>query len=96
MFAKNFEINGVTVYDNQSDYCVPIAMIQTKRRPINKYGLFTQNVSMGAYICKLLEYSVQCNDTVEQTKCTKTYNFIGRLWKTQDGTYVFPFNKIFS
>jgi len=93
LFVQSFEIKSGELSDTYSDCRIP-TFIQSTKQPITKYGLVSQHFGIGAYICKVLEYSEQCDNTVKQTRCTKTYNFNGDLWKTQDGNHVFPFNKL--
>ena len=85
-------LEGDNVY---RDSCVPILMRDDDGdgKSITKYGLVSACIYLGAYICKILEYTQQCKSTDKKLQCTDTYTYIGHLWDTDEGR-VFPFNNI--
>ena len=54
-----------------------------------QHGLVSAYVHMGAYICKVLEYTSQCRSGLQE--CTADYSFIGVYWKNGNNK-VFPFD----
>jgi len=56
---------------------------------INKYGIYTKFISADKYICKPVEYKVQCKNIKEPYICSKAYVYIGYLYNN-----IFPYNKL--
>jgi hypothetical protein len=78
------------------DYKIPVFLeILDDGSKILNTGLYPEFLTLGAYICKTLEYSRQCHFR-DTTKCTSKYSFAGDLYKygAKDGGPVFPFDQI--
>ena len=81
------------------DYKIPVFLEILDDEGLNQNilntGLYPEFLTLGAYICKTLEYSRQCHFR-DTTKCTSKYSFAGDLYKFggEDGGPVFPFNII--
>lgn len=58
--------------------------------PINEFGLYETYMDLGAYICKLIEYTKNCINKGEKYVCTSHYSLLTDLYKIP----LFPFNVI--
>ena len=81
-----------------TDYKIPVFLEilddEVSNQKILNTGLYPEFLTLGAYICKTLEYSRQCHFR-DTTKCTSKYSFTGDLYMTgNDGGPVFPFDEI--
>ena len=70
------------------NYYMTITMIPSSA-VCNKYGLYSRYIYAGTYICKLVDYKVQCTlNEAKEKSCTDTYSFIGDRYDTQLFPYV--------
>lgn len=58
--------------------------------PINEFGLYETYLDLGAYVCKLIEYTKNCINKGEKYVCTSKYSLLTDLYKIP----LFPFNVI--
>jgi hypothetical protein len=76
-------------YPTNANYYMTITIIPSTS-VCNKYGLYSRYIFAGMYVCKLVDYKVQCTTNEAKYKsCTETYAFVGDRY---DG--LFPYTKI--
>jgi len=51
----------------------------TTSNDITSYGLYATYILAGNYICKVLDYDIQC--LVENMKCTELYKYVGHIYE---------------
>ena len=69
------------------NYRIPLALTNDR---ITKFGLFEEHFNIGNYICKFMDYSKQCDVSVNREfKCTNVYTFLGHFYNN-----IYPFNKL--
>jgi hypothetical protein len=93
IYFRTRTINGFDV-EFTKNYYMTITILPS-RAVCNKYGLYSQYIFAGMYVCKLLEYKVQClPEEVAGNPCTGTYVFVGDRYQNINGDYLFPYNII--
>ena len=87
--TKNINpINSTTIFKNQY---IPILLTYNKSK-ITKYGLYSNYIRSGNYICKVFDYTSQCSTLEKEKHCFGEYTYIGDRYNK-----LFPFeDKIMS
>ena len=91
MIYNNLKIeeNHKLMFEINEDKYIPI-FLTTSENTINEYGLSTDYIPSGNYICKVLDYNMQCTKKeLRNYKCTDKYTYIGDRYDN-----LFPFNII--
>jgi hypothetical protein len=73
----------------RNEYAPLLLLLNDNDSEINSYGLYSNYVVAGNYICKILEYSTQCRNVSNKKKCTKEYFHIGNIYNN-----LYPYNVI--
>jgi len=68
---------------------LPVFLCQSPNL-INAFGLYDNYFDLGAYVCKLIDYTKNCLKSDGELKCSVGYNLQSYLYKDP----VFPFNEI--
>lgn len=77
-------------YITSKEHHMPFLMT-TPGAKINEFGMYTEYIPCGAFICKLFDYSTgihqQCTEEeIEMGRCTRNYSYIGSRYDD-----IFPF-----
>ena len=64
---------------------IPI-LLTNKNSRITKYGLYSNYIMSGNYICKVFDYTKQCSDIEKEKQCFGEYTYIGDRYNN-----LFPF-----
>ncbi len=93
IYFRTRTINGFDV-EFTRNYYMTITIVPSIA-VCNKYGLYSKYIFAGMYVCKLLEYKVQCApEEVAGKPCTSAYVFVGDRYLNKNGDYLFPYNII--
>ena len=64
--------------------------ISPSENKINEFGLFNTYIDLGAYVCKIIDYTKNCEKIGSEYKCSMGYSIQSYLYKDP----IFPFNVI--
>ena len=81
--------NGENLVNKENKY-IPIALLENDEdTSINEFGLYSNYIPSGAYICKILEYTKQCFSDNGSIIISDTYSYIGDRYDN-----LYPFDSI--
>ena len=92
--------NNVERFCSKDFHIIPF-LLTTNTSTINEFGVYTQYIPCGAYVCKMFDYSsgyinpagyTQCTrEEFDNGQCNDTYSYVGDRYND-----IYPFNELFA
>lgn len=98
-FSSKIE-NNIERFCRKEYHIIPF-LLTTNTSTINEFGVYTQYIPCGAYVCKMFDYSsghiniggyTQCTrEEFDNGQCNATYSYVGDRYND-----IYPFNELFA